>query len=97
MTETLGYKPVRAYSCQPNFCGYPLFYVWQGEAFCADCVNENVQSDVDSGLHPDDCEWLGNEEIGGGAVNWENPDLYCCQCSERLPSAYAEPEEVENG
>lgn len=26
-------------------------------------------------------------------VNWENPDLYCDVTGERIPSAYAEPEE----
>lgn len=26
-------------------------------------------------------------------VNWENPELYCKGCEERIESAYAEPEE----
>lgn len=29
-------------------------------------------------------------------VNWENPDLYCTQCEERIESAYAEDEAKKN-
>tara|TARA_R100000657_G_C4573212_1_gene38103 strand:- start:200 stop:496 length:297 start_codon:yes stop_codon:yes gene_type:complete len=73
---------------------YPQFIVWQGEAFCTNCVNENIESDVESEAHEDDCEWLGNEELTP-AINWETPDLYCTQCSERIESAYADEEESE--
>ena len=93
--DPIEYIKVRKYTCSPNYVGYPLYYVWQGEAFCADCVNENVKEDAESGNHVDDCEWLGNEEIGNGNVNDEDPNLYCSQCSERIESAYAEPEEEE--
>ena len=30
-----------------------------------------------------------------GHVNWENPNLYCADCDERIESAYAEEEEEE--
>ena len=74
--------------------GYPQFIVWQGEAFCVDCVNENIRSDIDSDNHEDDCEWLDNQELSP-AINWEDPSLYCTQCSERIESAYADEEESE--
>lgn len=31
--------------------------------------------------------------IVGCDVNWENPELYCEETNERIPSAYAEPED----
>ena len=73
---------------------YPQFIVWQGEAYCADCVNENIRNDIESENHEDDCEWLDNQELTP-AINWETPDLYCTQCSERIESAYAEPDSEE--
>lgn len=30
-------------------------------------------------------------------VNWEDPELYCAETGERIPSAYAEPEENNVG
>jgi hypothetical protein len=35
-----------------------------------------------------DTEW----EVIGVDVNYENPSLYCDECSKRIESAYAEPE-----
>ena len=32
----------------------------------------------------------------GVSPNWENPDLYCDICSDRIPSAYAEDQALEN-
>jgi hypothetical protein len=33
-----------------------------------------------------DVSWVA----AGADVNWENPDLYCAHCGERIKSAYAE-------
>ncbi len=78
-----------------DYCsGYPQFVVWQGEAYCADCANENIRLDVESEAHEDDCEWLDNQELTP-ATNYEDPNLYCTQCSERIESAYADEEESE--
>jgi hypothetical protein len=74
---------------------YPLFIVWQGEAYCADCVNDNIRSDIHDENHEDDCEWLDNQELTP-AINYEDPSLYCVQCSERIESAYAEPDSEED-
>ena len=75
--------------------GYPQFVVWQGEAYCTDCVNENTKADIDSENHENDCEWLDNQELSP-AINWEDPSLYCTQCSERIESAYADEDSSED-
>ena len=87
-------EKARFFNSYCSIGGYPQFIVWQGEAFCVDCVNQNTQSDIDSEAHEDDCEWLDNQELTP-AINWETPDLYCTQCSERIESAYADEEESE--
>jgi hypothetical protein len=65
--------------------GYPLAYVGDGVVWCADCCNE-VDRD------PEQC---GETEavITAVGANWEDPDLYCDRCEERIPSAYAEPDD----
>lgn len=56
--------------------GYPLFYVTkQNSCLCSRCATDNDQ-DFDPIVAVD--------------VNWENPDLYCDECSQRIESAYAE-------
>lgn len=60
--------------------GYPLFYVHMGEAICPDCANRSKEySDIEM---PSD-------------INWENPNLHCDECGDRIESAYAEEEKEE--
>ena len=55
---------------------YPIFYLDPGtECLCADCARKAEAE---------------GEPIDGQAVNWEDPDLYCAACEERIESAYAE-------
>lgn len=68
--------------------GYPLFYlVTRGgakdahEAFCPSCATE---------LHEHAEDVHGFDRVTHAEVNWENPEFYCDECSERIPSAYAE-------
>jgi hypothetical protein len=60
---------------------YPLFYVvrcFKDEAvWCARCCNEATDPDA---------------VIIACDANWEDPDLTCDACSERIESAYAEDE-----
>jgi hypothetical protein len=57
--------------------GYPLYYLSDdGQTFCPDCAN---QKDAEP-------------EISGVDINWEDPELYCDGCSQRIESAYAEEE-----
>lgn len=69
--------------------GYPMFYVTtDGEALCPDCLTRDRESAFRSTHEKLRDGW----EIAGGDVNYENPDLYCDQCSKRIESAYAEDE-----
>ena len=68
------------YSIEPNFTGYPLFYIINNEeVWCADCCNDNL---------------LGDETVIQDA-NWENSDLYCCNCSSKISSAYGDNKDFE--
>ena len=69
------------YSNEPNFVGYPLWYVINNEeCWCADCCNS---------------ELTGDEEVIT-SVNYEDPELYCCNCSAKIESAYGEESEEES-
>ena len=70
------------HSCWPGL--YPLAYVTpQHDVLCAECANEYEAS-------PRDCD--ASDLPIKQFINWEDPSLYCDECSERIPSAYAEPE-----
>lgn len=59
--------------------GYPLFYLDKHDnVLCPRCANEQ---------DPD-----GDDAPVVGDANWEDPSLYCDECSERIESAYAEDE-----
>jgi hypothetical protein len=61
--------------------GYPLYYLdKQNSVLCCDCANKSyADTDELDGFKP--------ESVG---VNYEDPDLYCDQCSKRIESAYAD-------
>lgn len=67
---------------------YPVFYLLEpsNDVVCAKCAN-----DPSEGVDP----W-GGDKIGAHDVNWEDPDLMCDGCNERIESAYAE-DEAEKG
>lgn len=68
--------------------GYPLYYVTaDGGVLSPEAVRENQALTND----PDDKQWY----VVRAEVNYEDPDLYCEHTGERIPSAYAEPEDVE--
>jgi hypothetical protein len=57
--------------------GYPVLYVTElSNVLCPDCANRDTDSDVPVAAD----------------INWEDPSLYCDDCSERIESAYAEDE-----
>ena len=56
---------------------YPIFYVTKRSGvLCADCANAQGRKHDDPVVAHD--------------ANWEDPDLYCDDCSKRIESAYAE-------
>ncbi len=67
--------------------GYPIYLVTtDGGALCPDCVKVEIRNIIDS------CRTECNDgwRAGAAAVNWEDPYLYCDNCSNRIESAYAE-------
>lgn len=66
--------------------GYPVYHIADdGGSICAKCCN-----DLTNPIHEDspDDGW----RIIGSDVNYEDPELYCAHCGERIESAYAEPD-----
>ena len=68
-----------AYSNQPNFVGYPLFYIIDGEtAMCACCATEAQ----------------GEAKTVEAECNWENKWLDCEQCGVWIDYAYGDEREA---
>lgn len=56
--------------------GYPMFYFDKGNnILCPTCANKNDEY---------------SDPIAAYDTNWEDPDLYCDECSKRIESAYTE-------
>lgn len=73
--------------------GYPLFYITQDNSvICPQCANnlEQLRKEIEAAGE----EWveIDNEKLVKAEINYEDPDLYCDNCSQRIESAYAEPE-----
>ena len=89
--ETQTLRQVKTFIRQPYAWpgGYPLFLVLQDDAaLCHDCTADNfrhiaqdVFDNVNTGWRPYRPE-----------VNYEDADLYCDHCGERIESAYGETE-----
>ena len=63
------------YSNEPNFVGYPLFYIKDDcFALCHMCASEENARGV----------------LVKMATNWEDTNLWCSECSEKIESAYAD-------
>jgi hypothetical protein len=64
--------------------GYPMFAVTSdGAALCHRCC-DSERSSIGFTCGTD------GRAIVGLAVNWEDPDLFCDHCSNRIESAYGE-------
>lgn len=78
----------------PSFAwpgGYPLFYVFaDGGCICPDCVNREID-DIDAANRGERrCNSHGGWAVDAVDVNYEDADLVCDHCGERIPSAYAD-------
>lgn len=63
---------------------YPLAYLdRQDSVLCRDCAQESY-------ANPDQLDEFRPRTV---FVNYEDPHLYCDNCSERIESAYAEEED----
>jgi hypothetical protein len=83
-------RAIRAKYAWPG--GYPLFVVCSdGCALCIDCARKEYRQIAYSNRHALRDGW----RTEGADVNWEDPELYCDHCSERIESAYAEDEDED--
>lgn len=77
--------------------GYPLFFITADSAcLCWQCgakkerrqVLESIKAKPNPhAMHTDGWRVVATD------VNWEDGELYCDNCNDRIESAYAEPEE----
>lgn len=66
--------------------GYPLFGLFNdGGACCHHCAKSEREA---IGTTTGSDGWC----LVAIDANWEDPDLYCAHCGNRIESAYAEPE-----
>jgi len=67
--------------------GYPMFLVMaDGESVCMDCAEKNEELILRATNDGYEKDWI----VSGVDVNWEDPDLFCANCNERIESAYGE-------
>ena len=64
--------------------GPPFFTTKDGEALCIKCVKENLDLIYDSIDNGGDPQW----EVVACSVNWEDNDLYCSHCNEKIEPEY---------
>lgn len=61
--------------------GYPIFYFDSGDSImCVACARRSEADAHESDIF----------KPVGFDINWEDSDLYCDECGERIESAYAE-------
>ena len=65
--------------------GYPLTLVMtDGACLCHDCAKDNFHNICHSTIHGISDGW----HAAGADVNWENDELLCDHCGEKIESAY---------
>lgn len=75
--------------------GYPLYYQVKGEWSPGNRVEEYVCPKCATDVH-DTGDWPDDVQVAACDVNWEDGDMHC-DCGERIPSAYAECDDCDNG
>lgn len=71
--------------------GYPLFLVTSdGAALCVKCGRKEWRLIASAIWGKRNDGW----RVVAPDVNWENPELFCDHCSERIESAYAEDKAI---
>lgn len=70
--------------------GYPLYLLMSdGEVICPSCARREWKLIALATRHiSNDPQW----ECAGVEINWEDDELRCAHCNERIPSAYGESE-----
>lgn len=67
--------------------GYPRMVVMSdGDCLCPKCARAEFKLIARATLDNDRSGWTA----AGTDINWEDPDVYCANCNERIEPAYAE-------
>ena len=67
--------------------GYPIYFVaHDGESFCFSCAKSEARWITDSINNKDDDGW----RVIGADINWEDSNLCCAHCNDKIESAYAD-------
>ena len=68
--------------------GYPLFLIMEnGGVLCPACIKSEWKQIARNTLTYRRGHCTGWESAGG-AINWEDPALFCDHCNAHIPSAY---------
>lgn len=69
--------------------GYPIYYVVaDGGILCSKCANDNIKLTSDPDAESD---W----RIVASDINYEDPDLFCDHCDQRIEPAYGDNNEQD--
>jgi hypothetical protein len=72
--------------------GYPRYAVLEdGAALCVKCCTDEYKLILGHTRTP---STRSGWEYAGADINWEDPELHCDHCGNRIESAYAEDEAV---
>ena len=68
--------------------GYPLFLLMSdGECLCPDCARKEWRLVAGATRHPGtNADW----EVVGVEINWEDQDMWCAHCGNKIQSAYGD-------
>ncbi len=70
--------------------GYPLYFIASdGEALSFKAAKDERRNILEAIRDQDDSGW----RVVGLEINYEDGELFCAHTNERIPSAYAEPED----
>ena len=66
---------------------YPVFMIAKdGVCLCYKCAKDNAKLIIESTRNESASDWC----YIASDINWEDPELYCDNCSNRIESAYCE-------
>jgi len=69
--------------------GYPRYFIMSdGDTLSFEAAKANIKQIVQAISNHDGSGW----RIVAVDINWEDPQLFCCDSGERIESAYAEDE-----
>jgi hypothetical protein len=66
---------------------YPLYLVMaDGQSLCIDCARKNYKLIVSAHYRDPNSDWAAI----GADINYEDTELYCAHCNEKIESAYGD-------